>query len=309
MLSLNLRTILPLVFLASSAMAIPDLPAAPTDANHPGSKIYSHNFKQQKVTCAGRDVNLFVPTQISASEKFPVVVYGHGQALGLSNYQGTLEHLAKKGVIAVFPAYDNGFFDQDWTRMGQDYVSLSACALQQVANVVEMDQVVFAGHSKGAYVASVASGVAFKDSLGLRPRAIVLMEPAGSDAASLPYVDANTSMTVVFSDHDSVVSMDISKTIYGSVKSSHRQFIHFKSYTKSQTSRELLADHFWPLTQGSFFGGGSESAFHYYGEWKWLTAAALDLKAGGKFENPYLYGPQAVDKGVAGFADSVDRNF
>lgn len=55
------------------------------------------------------------------------------------------------------------------------------------------------------------------------------------------------------------------------------------------------------------FGGGDETALHYFGEWKWLVAAAQDLNDGGTFTKPYLYGDLAGDKGVNGLTDDVMR--
>jgi predicted dienelactone hydrolase len=289
-------------------LALPSLPQPPTDSRNPGSKIYDHNFVQKDFHCGDRTANVFIPIAKHSGESFPVVVYGHGQALGLDSYKETLVHLAKKGIVAIFPSYDSGFFDQDWTRMGSDYVEQTACAIDKLGGVANRDQVVFSGHSKGAYVAGVAAGVAFQKGMAVKPKAVVLFEAAGADPDSLPAIGPETSMTVVFSDHDTVVGEDLSQTIFQKAGSHHRQFIHMSSYT-SQASSELTADHFWPMTQGSLFGGGPESSFHYYGEWKWLGAAAFDLRDGGQFTNPYLYGNQAGDKGIPGFADKIDRTF
>jgi hypothetical protein len=283
------------------------LPVAPNDPKHPGSKIYSYASEEKKFDCNGREVQVFVPKSSNANEVFPAVIYGHGQALDVANYRGTMEHLAKKGIVAVFPTYDTGFFDQDWIRMGRDYVTVSQCAIAKAGVVVDKDQIVFSGHSKGAYVASVASGLAFKESLSLRPQAVVLFAPAGWNSNTLAYVDPQVSYTIAYSDQDTIVDFDISQNIYQNVKSTRKQLIKFKSYT--ETARTLKADHFWPLTKGSFAGGGSESAFHYYGSWRWLVAAALDLKEKTAFSNPHLYGDEAINKGVPGLTDSVQRSW
>ena len=283
------------------------LPGPPVSAANPGSKVYSYSVQGAEISCSGRKVNLFVPTGGSGSEVFPVLVYGHGQALSLENYQATLEHLAKKGIVVIFPAYDTGFFDTNWIRMGTDYVNLAACAMASLGKQVTVDQVVFAGHSKGGYVAGVAAGVAFKNKMSIKPKAVILLEPAGADLDSLRFLDPAVSMTVVFSDHDTIVKESIAQSIYSSAPSTIKQFIGLKSY--DQTTPTLTADHFWPLTKSSAFGGGSENALHYYGEWKWLTAAALDVAAGAKFNNPYLYGEEALDKGILNFKDSVQRSF
>ncbi len=274
----------------------PKTVAAPTDPNHPGSKIYNHESIRRDLTCSGRDVTVFLPSR-SGSDKFPAVVYGHGQALGLENYKGTLEHLAKKGVAAIFPTYDNGFFDQDWPRMARDYVNLTHCAIQQTGEAVDRARIIFSGHSKGAYVASIAAGLAEKDSLPVRPKGVALFATAGFDSASAAHVATTTAVTVVYSDQDTVVGRNFSDSYYSAVPSVKKQFIFLKSYPGGPA-----ADHQWPLTKGGFFGGGGEGPLHYYGGWKWLVAHALDM-------NEYLYGAEATDKGVPGLRDDMNKNF
>lgn len=271
--------------------------SAPTDPAHPGSKIYPYSATQKKFQCAGRDIVTYLPTGTGVPTKVPAVVYGHGQALGLDSYETTLEHLAKKGVAVIFPNYDTGFFDQDWTRMGRDYVTLTDCAIAQTGEVIARDQIVFSGHSKGAYIASIAAGLAVKESLPIQPKGVVLFQSAGFDAPSASAVSAQTKVTVVYSDKDTVVGRGFSDSYYSSVRSLTKQFIFVKSYPGGP-----VADHYWPMTKGSFFGGGTEGLLHYYGAWKWLVAAALD-------QNEYIYGAEATDKGSPGIADDVKRNY
>jgi|GEM_PF-368125 len=292
-------------FLFSAAAVGQTPPPAPTDPAHPGSKVYSFSVTTQNLTCQGRAVNVFLPSGQSDGKGFPVVVYGHGQALGVSAYKATFEHLAKKGVAVVFPAFDNGFFDQDWNRMGRDYATLADCALAQFREL-DSTRVVYSGHSKGAYVASIAAGLA--PGMGARsaPKAIVLFEPAGYDSSTLGKIAADTALTVVFADRDTIVSRDISDKIYAGAASKRRQLILMKSYA---TTPALVADHMWPLTERSGFGGGPESSLHYYGSWKWLVAAARDLSNSSRYEDPFLYGLPAIDKGLPELTDEVLRNW
>jgi uncharacterized protein (DUF2141 family) len=134
----------------------------------------------------------------------------------------------------------------------------------------------------------------------------VLFEPAGFDAGTLGKIAADTALTVVYSDRDTIVSRDISDKIYAGAGSKRRQMILMKSY---DTSPALVADHMWPLTERSAFGGGPESALHYYGSWKWLVAAAQDLTNGSRYEDPFLYGVPALEKGIPGLKDEVLRNW
>jgi alpha/beta superfamily hydrolase len=297
--------VLMLFFGASSlASGAPPLPVAPTLAEHPGSKVYDHQFTEKSVTCLGRSVAVFLPAKNSPTEVFPTVVYGHGQALDLEAYRGTFEHLAKKGIAVLFPKYDNGFFDQDWTRMGSDYVAMTDCAIRAIGPELLASEVVFSGHSKGAYVASVAAGLSFQRSLAIQPKTLLLFEPAGVDSNTIGFVPTGVSTIVTFADADRTVDRSISEQIFNSVKSATKRFILVKSY-RNETSQSLIADHFFPLTKSTFAGGGPEGPLHYYGAWKWLVAAARDLHAGGTFTDSYLYGVDAGDKGVAGFFDDI----
>lgn len=266
----------------------------PSDPAHPGSKVYTHELVRTDITCNGRAVNVFLPKNKKSA---PAVIYGHGQALTLDNYQGTLEHLAKKGVAGIFPEYSNGFFDQDWPRMARDYVNLAECAIGQSGGAIDRSNVTFSGHSKGAYVASIAAGLAQKENLPLKPKTVILLETAGFDSSSASAVSPNTDVVVVFSDQDTIVERNLSESYYNAVPSRRKQFIYLKSYPGGSK-----ADHQWPLTKGGFFGGGDEGPLHYYGAWKWLVAAGLGL------EN-YLFGAEATDKGVPGLRDDVNKNF
>ena len=276
---------------------------APTDPLHPGSKHYDYGVAQSKVTCLQRKVDIFQPVS-SGSEKFPVVVFGHGQALEVEHYRVTFEHLAKKGVVVLFPTYDTGFFDQDWARMGSDYVKQVDCALKTFS-VADSTAVIFSGHSKGAYVASVAAGIWDATSTSYQLGANVFFAPAGSDTKLLKKYATHTATTVVYSDADSIVDKSISENIFTQASSHLKQLITLKSY---QTPA-LKADHFWILTKSSFAGGkDGDNALHHYGAWKWLVAAAWDLRDGGKNLQPHLYGDLAADKGVHGLKDDLLRN-
>lgn len=280
--------------------------SSPLEPEHPGSKVYNYGSQKSSLTCAGRKVDVYLPTTTNAVEQFPAVVYGHGQALSLEHYAGTFEHLAKKGIAVVFPTYDNGFFDQDWTRMGRDYVTLTDCALTQLPKI-NRAQLIFSGHSKGAYVASIAAGLAVKENLPVRAAAMILFQAAGYDSGTISYIEPTTSTTVVFSDRDTVVQRGLSDSIYSGVKSTKKQFIYVKSYPSDAGG--FVADHYWPQTKGTFMGGGTENALHYYGAWKWLVAAGLDLKDGAKSDNAYLYGAEASDKGLPNLKDDVTRSW
>lgn len=267
-------------------------PSAPTDPAHPGSKIYQHTSIRHNIQCLGRETAVFL-----SSKKTPqaLVAFGHGQALDTPHYEGTHEHLARKGIASVNPPYDTGFFDRNWNRMGSDYAKIIECVADAFPNQIDRSKVIYSGHSKGAYVAQIAAGIANQQKLSSSPKALILFNPAGHDSATLKSIDPASSTTVVFSDQDTVVKRSESEAIYNQAASKKRQLLTIKSYS---TNPPVKADHFWSLTKPSTFGGGSESALHYYGSWKWLTAAAQDLENGGSFSSPYLYGAETIDKGL-----------
>lgn len=283
-------------------------PGSPKESSHPGSKIYGYGVQEKTIKCLNRDVTLFLPTSETPNQTFPAVVYGHGQALALANYKNTFEHLAKKGVAAIYPTYDTGFFDRDWERMGEDFVNQAHCAVTQAGGLIQKDQIVFSGHSKGAYVASIAAGLAFKKNLNLKPSSVVLFAAAGVDESSLRALDPSVEMTVVFSDSDSVVSKDLSDRTFRQAPSLKKQFIFVKSYPQS-SGKAIKADHFWPVTKSSLVGGGPETELHYYGAWKWLVAAGWDVAAGGQGTQEFLYGNLSTDKGVTDLSDDIQRSW
>ncbi len=267
-------------------------PDAPTDPAHPGSKVYAYTSTRHKIQCLGRDTDVFLS---SKSTPQALVAFGHGQALDTSHYEGTHVHLAKKGIASVNPPYDTGFFDRNWNRMGSDYAKIIECVADAFPKQIDRSQVIYSGHSKGAYVAQIAAGLAHQQKLASAPKSLVLFNPAGHDAPTLKTIGATTATTVVFSDQDTVVKRADSEAIYNQSASRKRQLITLKSYT---TSPAVEANHFWSLTKSSTFGGGPESALHYYGSWKWMTSAAFDLENGGGFTASHLYGADVVDKGL-----------
>lgn len=293
--------IMPIAPVAPIGLTAP--PASPQDPTHPGSLDYPHQVVKKTVRCLGRDTPVFLSTR---KTKQPFVVFGHGQALDVSHYEKTHQHLAGKGIASAHPPYDTGFFDRDWKRMGKDYVEIAACVASAFSNEIDATKIVYSGHSKGAYVAQIAAGLAQQVSPGAAPKAIVLFNPAGSDSATLKTIPLDTALTVAFSDQDTVVEKRFSEEITKGAGSKMRQMFTVLSY---QTTPPLKADHFWSLTKPSAFGGGNESSFHYFGSWKWLTSAALDLETTATFSHPHLYGALAAEKGLPGLQDQRDKNF
>lgn len=277
----------------------------PTDALHPGSKVYSYDFSEKKINCNRRQVLIYLPQPLNSHTA--VVAFGHGQSLNESHYVQTYIHLAKKGIAVLHTDYSTGFFDTNWTRMARDYTSQLKCVLDQITEL-NKNSVVYSGHSKGAYVAGVAAGLAFKENLEPKPASVLLLNAAGLDLNALSYLDPRVEMTVVFSDKDSIVDQGITDELYSSSPALKKQFIMVKSYPRS-SGQALNANHLWPLTKRSLLGGTTENSLHYHGSWKWLVAAAEDALDGAEGLHPYLYGSLAEDKGLDNLTDKVVRSF
>lgn len=289
--------------LAPSAFAS-ELPSQPKSVEHPGSDAYEYGVVKEAFQHNRRNVSVYLPNgEGIASGSIPVVVFGAGQASPEEAYEDTFVQLAAKGVAVIFPKYDNGFFDRDWRRMGADYANLA----QEAANrfsIIDRAAVVFSGHSKGAYVASVAAGLG----VGLQPAAVVLIQPAGYDSRAWADVKPSVPVTVIASDADDIIDESLVREIYQASAVRHKQFMMIKSYT--MTNPQLPADHFFCFSKDTWIGGRDGiSPFHYYGLFGWLIGAAKDLQSEEPISNPFIYGNEAVNTGVAGFRHEVTRSW
>lgn len=291
----------PLFLFAVAAQAASPLPARPTAPEHPSSSVYTYNVKVDSFTSQGRKVDLFLPEGIPAGQKVPVILYGHGQAIGVDGYNSTLEHLARKGIAVVFPQFDTGFFDQDWRRMAADFESLSQAALAKYPQL-DANALIYSGHSKGAYISLMAAGLSNK------AKAILLFSPAGYDAQYLAQLDPMIPLTIVWGDRDNIIKRSAVDEIYNRAPSRYKQFIEVKSY--STTEPDLPADHFFMLNKSFFFGGRNGlSPLHYFGAWPWMIGAALDVQNGSRLDNPYLYGALASDTGLSDQKHIIKRSW
>jgi alpha/beta superfamily hydrolase len=287
------------VFLFSLHSQAMNLPVQPEAVDHPGSNSYRFSFRENKFDCLGRESRLVIPINQTLST---MVVFGHGQALDFEAYKETFFHLAKKGIVVLYPQYDRGFFDRQWIRMASDYNAIINCALKNLPQDLQIEFVVYSGHSKGAYVASIAASLESNQASSL-----LLLNSADIDEKSWSSVPSLIPVTIVTSDRDKVISDSVSKKLYEFSRSKKKQLIKLKSYTANE--RLLLeADHFWPLSKKRIVGGREVNAFHYFGLWKWLTAIALSPFEPERFSS-YIYGDLASGKGVLDIRDDIIRNF
>ena len=293
-----MKFLITLLFAATFSATLVALPKAPKDKNHPGSESYAYDFQRKTMNLSGRTVDVFMPTNSKGLvNNVPVIVFGHGQALNVSHYQKTFEHLARKGVAVIHPMYDNGFFDQNWRRMADDYNRLTEDTLKKYPQI-NPSWVVFSGHSKGAYIALLAAA---RKSL---PGSLVLFTPAEIDRKLINDLPENLPMTMFWGESDTVIKKSLIKEIYNKAPLKFKQWVEVRDYST------LKADHFFTLTKGSFAGGKTGvSPFHFYGSWKWLLGAVSDLRKGSPIKNKFIYGAQTGFTGDKGRAHKITRSW
>lgn len=279
-----------------------ELPSKPTQADHPSSAIYEYQVAKESIKLNGRQVDVFLPkSEVPTDNKFPVVVFGHGQAIGVEGYELTFRHLAQKGIAVIHPTYDSGFFDQDWRRMAKDFNDLTSATVKKYETQMNPNQIMYSGHSKGAYIALMAAGAPQNQN---SVRALVLFAPAGFDSEYLKAMNPDIPVTLAWSDGDTIIKQSLITEIYSKLPSRNKQWILVKSYDS------LKADHYYPMSKSFFFGGrDGESAYHYFVSWKWLVGAVWDIQADSKITNTYIYGAETGSTGLSRLQHVIQRNW
>ena len=78
------------IAISASQLFANDLPQRPTQADHPSNAIYEYQVTKESVKLSGRQVDVYLPkTDRPTDKKFPVIVFGHGQAIGVEGYDLT----------------------------------------------------------------------------------------------------------------------------------------------------------------------------------------------------------------------------
>lgn len=266
----------------------------PQDPNHPGSSVYTNGFQKQDLKIQGRDVRVYLPTDSANKplQQAPVVVFGHGQGIDADGYHESFVHFAKKGIAVIHPMYDTGFFDRSWRRMADDFNNLTAQTLTKFQNEMNPSQVIYAGHSKGGYIAGMAAGAPSLKNTPIQLKKVILLAPAGFDEAYVKSISPNVTVTLVWSDQDSIIKERAISEIYTKLTVPYKQMITLKSYP------DRKADHFYPVSKSYFFGGNDgTNPYHYHSFWKWIVGAADDIKGNKSNTEKYLYGPESLESG------------
>ena len=294
-----LRSVLLCLLLSIQAFANESFPK-PQDDDHPGSETTLLDFERVEERFLGRTSVIYLPKRTDG-QKAPLLVLGHGQALGEDAYDATLKHLAQKGVAALFVKYDTGFFDQNWRRMASDFNQITLDSLNKYQERLDQDKIIYSGHSKGGYVGLMAAGA--PNNPGVRKT--IVFAPAGFDREYIQALDRSMVVTLVWGVEDTIIKKADQDQIYSLLPVEKKQFITVQSYP------DRAADHYFIQNKRAVFGGGQDgvSPFHYHGVWKWLVGAAWDLEDGGQATSEYVYGEKAIETGSPSFVHQVQRSW
>jgi pimeloyl-ACP methyl ester carboxylesterase len=107
-----------------------------------------------KLTPGFQGLDIVVTWPKGASSKMPLVLFAHGFQLGVSDYDGTLQHLARFGYVVASVDYASNFLDQDHyapvdsMKLAIDLLTKTPPA--EVGAVADADKIVAMGHSLGA---------------------------------------------------------------------------------------------------------------------------------------------------------------
>lgn len=280
------------------------IPQRPMGMAQPGSADYPFTLGQATYKVNDRDVQVYYPLELKKSEqKTPILVFGHGQAIGSNGYEMTFKHLAQKGVIVIHPGYDRGFFDLDWKRMSSDFIALAFGAIEKLGPFADDQRVMFSGHSKGGFVALISAGNPVLAKTTMKVGSVVAFSPIGFDKTYFNTIPKDLNISLVWPESESIVRRSKIDQIFEMIPSRYKQMILVKDYP------ELKAGHFMTLNKSYFFGGADGvSAFHYHGVWKWLIGGIRDLDENHR-TNPFLYGPEALTSGLENLSHSVLRSW
>ena len=154
------------------------------DAGPPGRPFEGYgsreNYISRRVTETGHGsaidgtrVWCFVPENLRDGSRAPVIVYLHGFRASAPNvYWEHIHHLTAQGYVVLFPRIQKGgviglFNDNDQREMVERAISATHNGLQQVADVVDLDQLYVFGHSLGGLIGACWNGVGAPAARGL----------------------------------------------------------------------------------------------------------------------------------------------
>ncbi|HEV8440163.1 MAG TPA: alpha/beta hydrolase [Methylomirabilota bacterium] len=262
----------------------------------PGGADYSHKAVTRSLY--GEDELaywVFEPSQPSPASA-PLVLFLHGWGGGSPAKSGAwFDHLAKKGNIVLFPAYQGSMrpWAKPWdrtppTHMLKNVLTALKDAVQRLQSGghvrPDLDRFAVTGASLGGALTAQLAAVASKNHLPV-PKVIMPMVPGRGLWARqpLPAVDLNTIaastlMLVVVCEDDRNSGDFEGRAIFSKtsqIPAANKNFIVMLS--DRHGTPPLIANHNSPSASNPAYGLGEKdhspvNARHYYGYWKLFDA-------------------------------------
>ncbi len=260
-----------------------------------------------RVTRSGDDAQLywlFEPADPVPSEA-PVVAFLHGAGpLDPAPYRTWLEHIARGGVVVVYPAYRVSGDDDTggWTESAASALRSALDELAYGSHVRPMaGQLAYVGHGEGAVLAANLAAGWFKWQLPL-PRALMVMMPRRAIELldeDLRRVPNDTRTLFVAGEDDAGYDNATEVRLWDGLRhipGAWRERLLLR--TDRYGTPPLVAGYAAPLADGP---AGALDALDWYGSWKWLdglTTCALTHT-----NCPYAFGHTPEQRNMGRWAD------
>lgn len=207
---------------AGSAVEAATPPAQPTKG--PGGSDYVAAEIAKKAYGAGSGQAFVFRPAGEAAQPRPAVIFLHAPgAVSPKFYGGWIEHLARKGLIVVYPRYELDRGGTKFSAMAEEAVKGAKEALASLAAEgvkVDLGKVAVVGHSGGAIIAAALAADAADAGLP-KPRLVfgaMPSRPASEPGRGLPMpdlatLDPATVLVTVTGDRDAVAGEAGARTL------------------------------------------------------------------------------------------------
>jgi dienelactone hydrolase len=203
--------------------------------------------------------DLFYPANIagnnvalaSGSEKFPVIVFGHGFLIGTASYNWLADSLVKYGYIVAMPSTESGIspnhgnFGEDLAFLCQRITSLNDSASSFLFQRL-IKKAAVGGHSMGG-------GASFLSAAGLRPSIYALFNFAAAETnpSATQAALQNQKPALVFSgSSDCIVLPSVQEAMYNNIPLACKTYINITSGLHCQFANNNSTCSLGQLTSG-----------------------------------------------------------